>query len=181
MKPNELFPIWPTTDAQRGIEKNSFEAAKSRIKEAYFLLNARTPLELNNLYTAEDQKLMKSGSWDYNNSDLIINRVKTILEDSGEDGLTDEEKKWRKEILWFWYHHAISCAVFLHKDKEAAKRYITKALEYKDADHPNKITDILGLLIEDRIVEAEELAEKMDTDKQTAVELIQEYKKNGLF
>jgi hypothetical protein len=36
-------------------------------------------------------------------------------------------------------------------------------------------------LIEGRIIEAEELAEKMDTDKQTAVELIQEYKQTGLF
>ncbi len=161
-------------------EENNSEWMKSPIKEAYSLLNAHTPLELNNFYTAEDQKLFKSGSWDYANPELVINKVKTILESASEDGMSDEEKEWRKEILWFWYHHAISCAIFKYKDKEAAKEYSQIALQYKAIDHPNKITDILNLLLDGNISAAEELAQILETDKETALGLIEDYKQGGM-
>jgi len=37
----------------------NFDREKSPIREAYLLLGAHTPLELSNLYPAEDQKLTK--------------------------------------------------------------------------------------------------------------------------
>ena len=82
-------------------QANSFNIEKSPIKEVYLLLNAHTPLELNNNYSAEDQKLMRSGSWDYNNSALVVNKVKDILEVVNPQELTEEEREWVQEILWF--------------------------------------------------------------------------------
>jgi len=161
--------------------KPKFEISQSPMKEAYELLEANSPLELSNLYTKEDQKILKGGSWDYNNPDLIIHKIKDILEAIDEDNLAEEEKVWRNEILWFWYHHAISCAIFRYKDRIAAKEYSTKALSYKDKNHPNKITDIFDFLIDNRVSDAEQLAEAMDEDKETALELIEEYKEGNMF
>ena len=122
-----------------------FDIEKSPMKEGYVLLGARTPLELSNLYSEQDQELMKLGEWDYNNAELITNKVKNILEKIEPETLTEDEKIWRQEILWFWYHHAISCAVGRYKNKEAAQSYAAQALEIQPEDHPNKITRLLFL------------------------------------
>ena len=53
---------------------------ESSLREAYDLVEATTPMELSNLYSDENQKLMKSGEWDYKNKALITNRIKEILE-----------------------------------------------------------------------------------------------------
>lgn len=160
-----------------------FEETRSPLREAYDLLGAHTPLELSNLYSEEDQKLMKSESWDYDNADLIINRIKSIIENVDIAKLTDEEKNWRNEILWFWYHHAISCAVWRYKDREKAKSFSLKALEFQDGNHPNQITKLLGLLIDDKIEEAEKWTNKItdEIEKETATYLIQEYKDGNMF
>ena len=160
-----------------------FDVEKSPIKEAYVLLGAHTPLELSNLYTVEDQKLMKSGNWDYGNPELITNKVKIILESIDSASLTEEEREWRQEILWFWYHHAISCAVWMYKDKEAAQKYSTSALENQPAVHPNKITKLLDLLVHDKLDDAEKWAEEIteEPEKSTATSLVSDYKQGGFF
>lgn len=160
------------------------------MKEAYGLLNAHNPKELSKLYDIEDQKLFKSKEWDYKNPDLIINRVKDILENTDENNLTEEEKEWRQEILWFWYHHAISFAISKYKDKETAKTFATKAVEMQPENNPNKITKLLFLLLNDQLIEAEKLATsipeiilddgKPNPEPQTARDLI-EYYKQGMF
>ena len=114
------------------------EILNSPLKEAYALLGAHTPLELSQRYDARDQELMKAKAWDYNNPTLITNRIKEILEAADVTKLTDDEKEWRQNILWFWYHHAISCAVARYHDKEKVKEYAAKALEYQSEDHPNE-------------------------------------------
>ena len=113
--------------------KQTFDVEKSPAKEAYVLLRAKTPLELSNLYSAEDQRLMLVGSWDYANEQSVVNKVKNILEPIDPFTLNADEREWRQEILWFWYHHAISCAIWRYKDKAAARIYAAKALEYQSS------------------------------------------------
>jgi hypothetical protein len=164
------------------VEKLDIE--KSPIREAYELLGARTPLELSNLYSERDQELMKSYEWDYNNPELITNKIKNILETIDPESLTEDEKEWRQEIIWFWYHHAISCASRRYNDKEAAQRYAVKALEMQPEDHPNKITRLLFYLVHDRVEEAEEWIAALapdDEEKDTAESLLHDYKEIGFF
>ncbi len=171
-------------EREPGIERNQiFNVEKSPAKEAYVLLGAKTPLELSNLYSVEDQKLMRSSSWDYADEESVVNKVKVILEAINPSALTVEEREWRQEILWFWYHHSISCAVWRHKDKTAAQIYAAKALEYQPADHPNKITQLLNFLVNDKLEDAEKWAGDIDEEpeKDTAASLVQEYKEGKFF
>jgi hypothetical protein len=94
--------------------------------------------------------------------------------------LTEEEKDWRQEILWFWYHHAISCAIW-KKDKAKAIEYSEKALSLQDENHPNKITKVLNLLVNDKIVAAEEFVKTIDAEKDSAEGLVEDYKREGGF
>jgi hypothetical protein len=155
----------------------------SGLARVYELLQATTPLEMSNNYLEEDQKLMKSGAWDYDNSELITNKVKVILEQINDADLTEDEQVWKKEVLWFWYHHAISCAIWSKQDKEAAQQYSKKALELQPDGHPNKITKLLSYLAYDQLAEAEEWAEKIkeEPEKSTAATLLSEYKEHGFF
>lgn len=155
-------------------EQFNFENSPAR--EAYILLGATNPLELSNKYSEADQVLFKSGEWDYDNPDLITNKVKTILDSVDVADLTEDEKDWRQEIIWFWYHHAISCALSKHKDKESAKRFAKLALENQPENHPNQITKLLELLVNDKIEEAEEFAKTIGDEKDTADDLIAWYK-----
>ncbi|MFQ5752961.1 MAG: hypothetical protein ACE5HI_13290 [bacterium] len=159
----------------------NFDINRSAIKEAYILLGAKTPGELSRLYTTEDQKIAKSAGWDYNNPDLVTNKVRNILESADESSLTEGEKGRRKEILWFWYHHAISCAIWRYQNKEAAQLYSQKALEYQEGDHPNHITRLLYFLVRDKLKEAKNLAQTIEEDpeKTTAQDLIKEYENRG--
>lgn len=180
------FEALPEEERQEAIGKAQEEAervSKGPLREAYALLGASTPLELLNQYTKEDQKLFKLGEWDYENPDFVTNKIKDILEVIDPNDLTEEEKTWRQEILWFWYHHAISCAIALHKDREKAKEYTEKALELQSEDHPNKITHLLYFLANEKIEEAEEWVETIseEPEKTTARELLDEYKKGELF
>lgn len=154
----------------------------SPIRDAYILLGAKTPLELSNLYSAEDQRLMKSHEWDYKNPDLVINKVKNILESVDNELLTDDEQEWKTEILWFWYHHAISTAIALYKDIDSAKEFSEKALQHQSYNHPNKITRLLNLLVNDKLDEAEEWTKTIDSqsvESSTAQDLIDNYKTGG--
>jgi hypothetical protein len=166
---------------QQKVEK--FDIEKSPAKEAYVLLSAKTPLELSNLYSDEDQKLMNSGAWDYGNPELLVNKVKEILESIDPQTLTDDEIDWRQEILWFWYHHAISCAIWRYRDRETAKNYVAKALDYQPAEHPNQITRLFDFLVNDKVAEAEQWAEsiKEEPEKSTASLLVEEYKEGKFF
>jgi hypothetical protein len=169
-------------DFSVGKSQESFDVEKSPMREAYLLLGAKTPLELSNLYAAEDQKLMPKG-WDYNNPELITNRIKEILEATDPHALTDEENEWRNNILWFWYHHAISCAIWRYKDKAAAQMYSARALEFQSEDHPNKITRLFYFLTRDQLEEAEKWAETIaeEPEKSTSTELLEEYRRGQFY
>jgi hypothetical protein len=164
-------------------EPKTFAFENSPLKDAYHLLSAQTPLELSRAYDSIDQQLMKTGSWDYANPELPVNKVKEILERASVGQLTDDEKEWRQEILWFWYHHAISSAIWLHKDREKAKEFAAQALDYQSEENPNKITRLLFLLVNDRLADAEAWAGSIvdEGEHETAAETIGEYKEGKFF
>ena len=162
-------------------EPQQFDIENSPMREAYGLLGATTPLELSNLYSKQENPSFISQEWDYDNPDQIQNKVKCILENVDESELTEDEREWREEILWFWYHHAISCANW-KKDKEKMKEFSQKALEYQ-GNNPNILTRTMFLLAHDNIEEAEEWVQSKegDDDHKTALEFIENYKKFGFF
>jgi len=161
-------------------QPQQFNIENSPMREVYELLEASTPLELSQKYTKAEQPLFISQEWDYENPEQIQNKVKGILESTDPSILTEEEQDWRQEILWFWYHHAISCAIW-KKDKEKAREYSNKALELQDKNHPNKITKILNLLVNDKVDEAEEFVKTVETDREEAQGLIDDYKEGRFF
>lgn len=140
---------------------------------------------LDALYLKHDQELMYNFQWDYQDDALLTNRIRTKLELLDVGAITDEYDRWRvKEILWLWYHHAISCALWRYGDEEAARAYATKALEYHQTDNPNKITMLLYLLVHRRTQEAQEYAtSSIDTDVETdtATYLLDLYKEGAFF
>jgi len=163
--------------------KKDFEIEKSPMRKAYILLHAHSPIELFKQYLNKDQQLIKSHRWDYKNPRLIIYKVKAILEKANPDKLTKEEKDERNEILWLWYHHSISYAVWKYKDRKSARNCTTMALKYQIKNHPNRITRLLHYLVHCQLKKAEKWSETITTEpeKSTAVKLIKFYKDGGFF
>lgn len=155
------------------------------VHEVFTLLGVQTFHELSLAYSREDQKLMKSREWDPKNPLLITNRVKTILEQIDPNNLGEDDREWRSEILWFWYHHAVSCTSWV-TDRSLAQAYATKALtlqeecQPKGFGQPNRITRLLWLLVHDRVDEAKEwMVNKPpgadEVEHKNGLELIGEY------
>ena len=140
-------------------------------------------LKLSQAYSVEDQKLMHSRKWDDTNPDLITNKVKGILESVDPMDLTDDDCMWRSEILWFWYHHAISCALWKKRDKRLAQSYAQRALELQPPDNPNSITKLLCFLLNDQLEEAKAWMKKgtIEAERDTARYLIQRYERGEFF
>jgi len=122
---------------------------------------------------------MESQKWDYKNKDLVINKVKNILEGADVEKLSDQKKEWRNAIIWFWYHHAVSCAIVRYHDKEQAQQYSSQALSFQRTNHLNRITTLLDLLVNDKLEEAERFSYTIpdEVEQDTAKSLIEEYKK----
>jgi len=114
---------------------------------------------------------------------LLINKAKEILEAVDPSSLTEDEKEWRDEILWFWHHHAVSCSIWRYKDKEEARAMASHARMFQSADHPNKITELFELLLNDNLEGAEVLIPTIpdEAERETGAWLVEEYKTKGLF
>jgi hypothetical protein len=153
------------------------------LQDAYKLLGAETPLELNEKYVEEDQKLFKAGEWDYENPELLTNQVKEMLEKVDATSLNEDEREWRQEILWFWNHHAISIAVWKHRDRAAALQFAEKALALQPESHPNQITRLLYYLVRGDIAIAKAHAATItdEVEGPTANDLITEYEEQPWF
>ena len=123
---------------------------------------------------------MRDREWDYANPALVTNKIKEILENCDTTTLTEDEREWRNEILYFWYHHALSSAIWRHKDQRAAQEYSARALELQSKGHPNQITQLFYFLTRDQLDEAEKWVSGIEEDKDTAEFLIDNYK-NGKF
>ena len=128
---------------------------------------------------------MKSQKWDPKNPALITNQVKVILEQIDPNDFNEDDRSWYFEVLWFWYHHAVSCTSWI-TEQPLAQAYATKALALQEKcqpegfGQPNRITRLLWLLVHDKVDEAK----KWITDKppgadeiehQSGLYLIQDY------
>lgn len=156
---------------------------KKGLKKAYLLLNAKNPEDLMEKYADEDQKYMYAKEWDYNNKTQVMHKIKDILERIDRRKLSKDEKYWTANILWFWYHHAITCAIWRYKDKKNALKYSRRALLVQPRNHPNKITKLFYLLIRDKLVEAKKWQKTitLEPEKTTAKHFLEIYTKKGLF
>lgn len=164
--------------------RKKFDRNKSVLKDVYYFFSVNDPGELRDLYDREDQKLMIAAEWDYKNPDLIPNKIKSKIEEINILNIPDEkEKKWIQNILWLWYHHAISCALWRHGDKEAALKYSETALLLQPRDHPNKITKLLYLLVREDLTEAKKWAAFIteEPEKTMAERIIREYEDGTFF
>jgi len=161
-----------------------FNKNQSVLKDVYIAFSVNDPGELQDLYMSEDQKLMKVKKWDYNDSNLIPSKIKNMIEEIGISNITDKkEEQWIQNILWMWYHHATSCALWRHEDKKAAMKYSEIALKLQPNNHPNKITRLLYFLIRDEIENAEKWTKSItkEPEKTAAQYNIELYKKGDFF
>lgn len=169
---------------KHSVVQKSFDPTKSVLKDVYEMFSCDDPGELLDLYESEDQKLMYADAWDYKNETLLTNRIKNAIEQAGYDAISDEkERHWISNILWLWYHHAISCALWQYADKDAALEFSARALAMQSEDHPNKITRLLYLLIRDRLEEAEAWLMTITTEpeKSTAQYSVDLYRNGDFF
>ena len=157
-----------------------FNTKTSPMRDIYEQLDVVTPKELSDKFTELDQELMRNREWDYENDELVLNKLKEQLENVDAEELTDEESRWRNEILWFWYHHATSMALFGYKDDEQAGLFAEKALSYQADDHPNKLTKLLQILSSGDVVAAETYSHNFVTkepEKSSAIQALDLYRK----
>ncbi|MHB0865322.1 MAG: hypothetical protein ACYC1Y_00215 [Minisyncoccota bacterium] len=164
---------------------NSYLAHDS-LKEAYALLRASSPGELARKFIEEDQRLLKEQSWDYKNSELVLNKVKEIVESAIDNGFTTGNKEGDDDlraILWFWYHHAIGYAIWGYKDRAEALEFSAKALKYQTSDNPNQITRLLYLLIRNEDTEANAWLETIvdESEKTASLGIMKEYLDGNFF
>ncbi len=95
----------------------------------------------------------------------------------------DDDRVWLNEIIWFWYHHAISYAIRIN-NRVLAQAYAEKALLFQDYHQPtNRITKLLWFLTRDRVGDAAEWIEidPEHSDYQTGIDLLDEYRSRGGF
>jgi len=150
------------------------------LSEAYTLLQASSPSELAQKFIKEDQRLIQAQEWDCTNPELVLNKVKDIVESAIENGFTTGDKESDEDlrnILWFWYHHAIGYAIWGSKDKKRALEFSSKALKYQTSDNPNQMTRLLYLLTRNKDAEAATWLETIVTepDKTAAHRIMSEY------
>ncbi len=152
------------------------------LKEAYRLAGASNPYELFEKYSKEDQRLMQAKEWDYNNPALLVNQIKKELEEIDYETLSPDEAEWWSQIMWFWHHHAVSCAIWRDRSREKAEFHAVEALCYVDND-ANQITWLLFLLIQDEPDAAAKWVKQIRTsvERVTAKFLINEYRAGNFF
>ena len=167
-------------------KEHSSESAREKMNKVYSLFGVNDTHALWEAYFSEDQRRDPSDTPAeeklkrlYDNSDYILNKAKTLLEQIDEDSLTKDEKRVREEILWLWYHHGVSQAIW-KKDKQSAQAFAKKARSY---ECKNQITDLLHFLVNDKLEEAKNWAKQINnkSEQETAEFLIREYEKGKFF
>lgn len=165
-------------------ENKVFDPQKSPLSRVYVQFSVVDPGELTDLFFKEDQKLMIQKKWDYRNPDLLPNQIKRSIEKVGLRAIRNpKERRWIRNILAMWYHHAISCAIWRYGDRRAALRYSKKALILRSQDNPNRITRLLYLLIRNKPKAAEKWACAItaEPEKTTAQHLLDLYREGRFF
>ncbi len=138
--------------------------------------------DLHSLYHQLDQEAITNGTFDYTDSSLRLNKIKNALLEIDCQNLKATEGKIIKSILWLWYHHATTVAIWQRKDIKQARIFCKHACEYLYSDHPNTITPMISMLLEHNIQSAKEWYETKvaEVEKPYARHLLDEYAK-GVF
>lgn len=129
----------------------------------------------NRVYMEVDQYLMRTWMWDYQDQECglwLTNKIYCSVKELDQSSLSEEDREWCNELMWFWNHHAISCAIWRYYDLDAARQYAATALVYQDFNHPNKITPLFALLLDEKWEEAELLASTIHEAEKEAAELL---------
>ena len=79
-----------------------------------------TARQLDQFVTEMDQELMKKQAWDYANPGFPNNVIVANLERVDQRHFSPIAKFWVNQIIWFWYHHAISCAREMYRSPTRA-------------------------------------------------------------
>lgn len=154
------------------------------VNEAFALFGVKTFFELARAYTAVDQIYMKGQRWDAFDPSLMTNKAKSVLEQIDPVDLEEHDREWHQEILWFWYHHAISYAIWKAKDRHLAQTYADSALKLHS--NTNRITKLLWFLVYDKVAEAREWMNTAPIDADevehaNGLDLIIEYERGEFF
>ena len=142
-----------------------------------------TTYQLDQFVTELDQALMKKQAWDYANPGFPNNVIVVDLERVDQRHFSPIAKFWVNQIIWFWYHHAISCARGMYRSPTRALAFAEIALTYQDRlqpGHPNRITRLLYLLLSKKSHEARKWIDSGPPDwdiaeRETAEYLMKEY------
>lgn len=152
------------------------------LQKAYELAGVDEPFTLYLTYSKLEQVLFRNKTWDYDNPDQIHNQIKREIEEINFKQLSKEEARWCRDILWYWHHHAISVAYWWKRDKKTAQLFAAKALEHQHANHENKITRLLYLLVHDDLEKAQEWAKTITCeDGPVAQDIIGWFKEDDFF
>jgi len=130
---------------------------------------------LSRIYTKFDQPVFKNGRWSYNNPRLIINKIKSDLEQIPDSCFDERGLMWKREILWFWNHHAISIAV-CRGDFILARTFANQAIKLQGRNPSNQITRLLWYLVHGRIKQAKRwFRTGVKVDRRTARDVLRWY------
>ncbi|MBP6868844.1 MAG: hypothetical protein KBC16_01915 [Candidatus Pacebacteria bacterium] len=142
------------------------------IADLYAHFSVKNDEELEKMYMELDQRLMMSGSWDYKNESFLTNQIAKAIEKVGLENTTNvEERYWLQQMVWLWYHHAITCAIEKYGDAQQALEFSEKALQWQPKNHPNKITRLLYLLLKNEVAQAKEWTATITTEPERTTSL----------
>ena len=144
--------------------------------------NVEDVYELSKLNLKHDQKAIKEANFDESDPHLLNNKIKEKLQKVNLNILDKHERKVVQNILWLWYHHATTVAIWGKNNLPRARELCRTALKYQYATHPNKITPMIYMLLDGKIDDARKWneAEVKEVEKEYALHLLDEYKK-GIF
>ncbi|MEK7099428.1 MAG: hypothetical protein AAB916_02830 [Patescibacteria group bacterium] len=146
-------------------------------QEAFDLFGVNSFRALHDAYMQKDQDKFLFNTWCYDDPTDILVQTREALEAIDPGVLDEDDRMWWYEIIWFWYHHAISASI-RKLDKARARYFACMALAYQDPNHPNRITRLLWHLVYDRLAEARRFVyecQRLGPDHETEVELLEDY------
>jgi hypothetical protein len=138
--------------------------------------------ELNTLNLSSDQDLVRRNAFSLTDKTLINNQIKDDLLTINFQSLPEHEMNVVKNILWLWFQHATTIAIWKERNLDLARELCTKAISYLYPSHPNKITYMIDMLLRDDVVGARRwlVSEVNDVEKEYGEYLLKEYEK-GVF
>jgi hypothetical protein len=110
--------------------------------------------ELAQLHLKHDQDSVHKEIYDIESTLLIHNKIKEALVSIDLSQLSADERRVIKSILWLWYHHATTIAIWQKGDLPLARKLCDTALSYLYPEHPNRITPMLCMLLHGKIDES---------------------------